>query len=62
MFQKSVIYILYKQEEASLETNIMASMCVRNGCINRSIENPGWDNEYCSTDCVVSHCRLVDNI
>ncbi|XP_052063660.1 TOX high mobility group box family member 4-like isoform X1 [Mytilus californianus] len=46
-------------EEASLDTNIMASMCVRNGCINRSIENPGWDNEYCSTDCVVSHCRDV---
>lgn len=46
-------------EEANLDTNIMASMCVRNGCINRSMENPGWDNEYCSTDCVVNHCRDV---
>lgn len=46
-------------EEASLDTNIMASMCVRNGCVNRSIENRGWDNEYCSTDCVVNHCRDV---
>ncbi|XP_064610550.1 TOX high mobility group box family member 4-B-like isoform X1 [Liolophura sinensis] len=33
--------------------------CVRDGCTNHVIENPGWDNEYCSNDCVVSHCRDV---
>jgi len=34
-----------------------AGMCIRSGCHNRAIENLGWDNEYCSNECVVSHCR-----
>ncbi|XP_036366743.1 TOX high mobility group box family member 4-B isoform X3 [Octopus sinensis] len=34
-------------------------MCVRNGCQNNAIDNPGWDSEYCSNECVVSHCRDV---
>ncbi|XP_050398499.2 TOX high mobility group box family member 4 isoform X3 [Patella vulgata] len=34
-------------------------MCIRNGCANNAINNPGWDEEYCSSECVVSHCRDV---
>ncbi|KAL3859525.1 hypothetical protein ACJMK2_009741 [Sinanodonta woodiana] len=34
-------------------------MCIRNGCTNRAIDNVGWDSEYCSNECVVSHCRDV---
>lgn len=33
--------------------------CIRNGCTNTTLDNPGWDNEYCSNECVVSHCRDV---
>ncbi|KAK3085630.1 hypothetical protein FSP39_006440 [Pinctada imbricata] len=47
-------------EEANLCLDgggMLQSMCVRNGCTNPTIENPGWDNEYCSNECVVSHCR-----
>lgn len=32
-------------------------MCVRNGCNNMAITSPEWENEYCSSDCVVTHCR-----
>lgn len=38
---------------------MMQSMCIRNGCTNPTIESPGWDNEYCSNECVVNHCRSV---
>lgn len=34
-------------------------MCVRSGCHNMATENPGWDREYCSSECVVNHCRDV---
>ncbi|XP_078337426.1 TOX high mobility group box family member 4-like isoform X2 [Crassostrea virginica] len=39
--------------------DMMQSMCVRNGCTNSTIDSPGWDNEYCSNECVVNHCRDV---
>lgn len=32
-------------------------MCIRNGCGNGSITSHEWDDEYCSSDCVVTHCR-----
>ncbi|XP_038067675.1 TOX high mobility group box family member 4-B-like isoform X2 [Patiria miniata] len=34
-------------------------ICTRNGCNKPSIESPDWDNEYCSNECVVDHCRDV---
>ncbi|XP_064640647.1 TOX high mobility group box family member 3-like isoform X3 [Lineus longissimus] len=34
-------------------------LCTRNGCRNLAIDNQGWDNEYCSNECVVHHCRDV---
>ncbi|XP_045473233.1 TOX high mobility group box family member 4-A-like isoform X3 [Harmonia axyridis] len=33
--------------------------CIRNGCPNPAITNPEWEDEYCSNECVVSHCRDV---
>ncbi|XP_075734104.1 uncharacterized protein LOC119177026 isoform X4 [Rhipicephalus microplus] len=33
--------------------------CIRNGCPNPAIESHDWDREYCSSECVVSHCRDV---
>ncbi|XP_059140334.1 TOX high mobility group box family member 4-like [Physella acuta] len=33
--------------------------CVRSGCTNYAKENPSWDTEYCSNDCVISHCRDI---
>ncbi|EAW66381.1 chromosome 14 open reading frame 92, isoform CRA_b [Homo sapiens] len=31
--------------------------CVRSGCENPPIVSKDWDNEYCSNECVVKHCR-----
>ncbi|KAI3374432.1 hypothetical protein L3Q82_006256 [Scortum barcoo] len=34
------------------------SVCVRAGCNNPAIESEDWDREYCSNECVASHCSL----
>ncbi|XP_060636045.1 TOX high mobility group box family member 4 isoform X1 [Anolis sagrei] len=33
--------------------------CIRVGCDNPPVANNDWDNEYCSNECVVKHCRDV---
>ncbi|KAJ8303368.1 hypothetical protein KUTeg_019764 [Tegillarca granosa] len=45
--------------DGDMDCNMMPTMCVRMECTNPAIESPGWDNEYCSNECVVSHCRDV---
>uniref|UniRef100_A0A1B0FHK2 HMG box domain-containing protein n=1 Tax=Glossina morsitans morsitans TaxID=37546 RepID=A0A1B0FHK2_GLOMM len=36
-------------------------MCIRENCKKRAIINPDWEDEYCSNECVVLHCRNVFN-
>ncbi|XP_034256843.1 TOX high mobility group box family member 4-like isoform X1 [Thrips palmi] len=33
--------------------------CIRHGCPNVAVPNSEWEDEYCSNECVVSHCRDV---
>lgn len=33
--------------------------CIRHGCPNVAVPNNEWEDEYCSNECVVSHCRDV---
>ncbi|XP_060111476.1 TOX high mobility group box family member 4 isoform X1 [Heteronotia binoei] len=33
--------------------------CIRAGCDNPPVSSNDWDNEYCSSECVVKHCRDV---
>ena len=33
--------------------------CVRAGCDNAPVASGDWDEEYCSSECVVRHCRCV---
>ncbi|XP_072314910.1 TOX high mobility group box family member 4b isoform X2 [Eucyclogobius newberryi] len=35
------------------------SICARAGCTNRAVESKDWDREYCSNECVATHCRDV---
>ena len=35
--------------------------CSRENCNKRAIINPDWEDEYCSNECVISHCRNVFN-
>lgn len=32
-------------------------MCIRSGCGNQAINNPEWEQEFCSNDCVILHCK-----
>lgn len=34
-----------------------ANLCVRAGCTNPAVESRDWDKEYCSNECVATHCR-----
>lgn len=35
--------------------------CTRENCNKRAIINPDWEDEYCSNECVIIHCRNVFN-
>lgn len=35
--------------------------CSRENCNKRAIISPEWEDEYCSNECVVIHCRNVFN-
>lgn len=41
------------QEQQNIAT------CIRHGCQNVAVPNSEWEDEYCSNECVVSHCRDV---
>ncbi|XP_023277720.1 TOX high mobility group box family member 4-A-like [Seriola lalandi dorsalis] len=50
-------------EDDEMEVNgsvdAMKSVCVRAGCNNPAVESEDWDKEYCSNECVATHCRDV---
>ncbi|KAG9331036.1 hypothetical protein JZ751_020419 [Albula glossodonta] len=33
--------------------------CLRAGCTNPPVESKDWDREYCSNECVATHCRDI---
>uniref|UniRef100_H3CDG5 TOX high mobility group box family member 4 b n=1 Tax=Tetraodon nigroviridis TaxID=99883 RepID=H3CDG5_TETNG len=35
------------------------NICIRAGCTNPAVESKDWDMEYCSNECVATHCRDV---
>ncbi|KAM6288761.1 TOX high mobility group box family member 4 [Aegotheles albertisi] len=45
-------------EEAAVAA-VAAARCVRAGCDNPPVASGDWDEEYCSSECVVKHCRDV---
>ena len=45
----------HDSHQAHVQSN--GQVCVRNGCGNSAITSQEWDEEYCSSDCVVTHCR-----
>lgn len=36
------------------------TVCVRAGCNNPPVESKDWDREYCSNECVATHCRYTN--
>lgn len=42
-----------------VETGITGNHCIRQGCTNPAITSSEWEDEYCSNECVIGHCRCV---
>ncbi|KAG8323804.1 TOX high mobility group box member 3, partial [Homalodisca vitripennis] len=42
--------------ESEAQTPAAPLFCIRHGCQNPAITNPEWEDEYCSNECVVTHC------
>ncbi|CAN9509563.1 unnamed protein product [Ophioblennius macclurei] len=61
--------VVAEAEEMEVEVNVTPgpsvtpsaspSICVRAGCTNPAVESKDWDKEYCSNECVATHCRDV---
>ena len=51
--------VLFLQVQMELNEPSDPGVCVRAGCNNPVIESQDWDKEYCSNECVASHCRCV---
>uniref|UniRef100_A0A3P9IJW2 TOX high mobility group box family member 4 b n=1 Tax=Oryzias latipes TaxID=8090 RepID=A0A3P9IJW2_ORYLA len=43
----------------SVTSTSSPNICVRAGCTNPAVESKDWDREYCSNECVATHCRDV---
>ncbi|XP_061694453.1 TOX high mobility group box family member 4-A isoform X2 [Syngnathoides biaculeatus] len=60
-----VISEVLPSEEGEMEVNescedtSVQCMCVRSGCTNPAVESQDWDKEYCSNECVASHCSDI---
>lgn len=55
----SVMEELAPQPNGDQSVTALPRKCVRDGCSNQAVSCPYWDNEYCSNECVYSHCRDV---
>ncbi|XP_068456641.1 TOX high mobility group box family member 4-A isoform X2 [Clinocottus analis] len=59
-----VTEVLHSDEE-EMEVNgsgqamTMRSVCMRTGCTNAAVESDDWDKEYCSNECVATHCSTI---
>lgn len=39
--------------------NPAAQICIRSGCTNPAVVSIDWEDEYCSNECCLSHCKNV---
>lgn len=59
-----VTEVLHSDEEdmevnGSSDVAAVGGVCVRTGCSNPAVESDDWDKEYCSNECVATHCRNI---
>ncbi len=38
---------------------VMEHDCIRSGCSRKAVRNVEWEDEYCSNECVIAHCKDV---
>ena len=41
----------------NVDGGVTGNHCIRQGCTNPAITSTEWEDEYCSNECVVGHCR-----
>uniref|UniRef100_H2ZDW4 HMG box domain-containing protein n=1 Tax=Ciona savignyi TaxID=51511 RepID=H2ZDW4_CIOSA len=46
-------------EEPQVPLMPAVRVCLRSGCPNLAISDPQWDEEFCSNECVIRHCRDI---
>ncbi|XP_069020458.1 TOX high mobility group box family member 4 [Embiotoca jacksoni] len=61
---EDVVTEVLHSEEDEMEVNgsgdaMRSALCVRVGCNNPAVESDDWDKEYCSNECVATHCRDI---
>ncbi len=39
--------------------DITNNECIREGCAAAAIKSAEWEDEYCSNDCAVQHCKNI---
>ena len=50
------------QGEAAMsvpKVEVTDNECIRKGCTSFAIRSPGWEDEYCSNECAIRHCKDV---
>ncbi|XP_071759785.1 epidermal Langerhans cell protein LCP1-like isoform X2 [Centroberyx gerrardi] len=63
--EEEVVAEVLPSEEDEMELNESSdapsalSVCARAGCNNPAVESKDWDKEYCSNECVATHCRDI---
>ncbi|XP_029930757.1 TOX high mobility group box family member 4-A-like isoform X2 [Myripristis murdjan] len=63
--EEEVVAEVLPSEEEEMDLNESGdassalSVCVRAGCNNPAVESKDWDKEYCSNECVATHCRDI---
>ncbi|XP_055385643.1 TOX high mobility group box family member 4 [Condylostylus longicornis] len=48
-------------EANTINEDTSVQKCIRDGCTNKAVVNPDWEDEYCCNECAVRHCRNVFN-
>eukprot|EP00095_Tigriopus_kingsejongensis_P002356 snap_masked-scaffold1523_size37540-processed-gene-0.10 protein:Tk02356 transcript:snap_masked-scaffold1523_size37540-processed-gene-0.10-mRNA-1 annotation:"tox high mobility group box family member 4" len=50
---------LFTDLPAPEENPITEHPCIRQDCDNFAVQNSEWEDEYCSNECAVNHCKAV---
>ena len=48
-----------KTDEVVNPEDVTDHECIRKGCAHKAVRNIEWEDEYCSNECVVAHCKDV---
>jgi len=59
MSSEQAATVILVQDNKPKEEAKEQQYCIREGCIRMAIKSPEWEDEYCSPECVVAHCKTI---